>query len=297
MNPKLKYKIRDIIFILIIIGSFFIYDNYIKNNNNVQYREEPVNKIISKENFSIHFIDIGEGDSIIINSNNEYALIDTGKYEYKNKLINYIKRLDINEFKYVFATHAHDDHIGSMATIIREYKVDRFFIPNQKSNNKSYEYLLKELNKKNIALETPNIDDEFILNDKKIKIIYLDQDKEDLNDTSIILKVTYKNNTFLLTGDATKEEELKTLDKDLKSDLLKIAHHGSKYSSSAQFLTKVKPEYAIISVGKDNEYHHPHQITLDKLNKLNAKIYRTDINGNIIAYSDGNNIYIETEKE
>ena len=289
-----KYKIRDILLILVIITILFLYSNY---NSNKVNKTEPVNKIVSKENFSIHFIDIDEGDAIIINSNDEYVLIDTGKYEFKDKLLNYIDNLGIEEFKYVIGTHAHEDHIGTMPTIIRKYKVDRFFMPDQANNKlKSYELTLKELNKKNITYETPNIDDEFILNDTKLKIIHIDHDKEELNDTSIILKVTYKNNSFLLTGDATKEVELNILDKDLKSDLLKVSHHGSNDATSAQFLSKINPKYAVISVGKDNDYHHPHQVTLDKLNKLNIETYRTDLNGNIIAYSDGNNILIEKDK-
>ena len=293
MSPKLKYKIRDIFLILIIVIGIILYNNY-KPNNKIELRKD---NIVSKENFSIHFIDVGEGDSMIINSNNEFVLIDTGKYEYKDKLLNYINNLGIEEFKYVFGTHYHEDHIGTMPTIIRNYKVDRFFMPDTPNNNKCYELTLKELNKKNITYETPNIDDEYKLNDTTIKVIHIDKNIEEINDTSIVLKVAYKNNSFLLTGDATKNVELELLDKDIKSDLLKVSHHGSNDASSAQFLTKVKPSYAVISVGKDNEYHHPHQITLDKLEKINSKIFRTDLNGNIVAYSNGDNIYIETEKE
>ena len=289
---KLKYKIRDILLILFIVSILFLYGN-ITNKNEVKKEKHS---IVSKENFSIHFIDVDEGDSMIIKSNNEYALIDTGKYEYKNRLLNYINSLDIEEFKYVIGTHNHEDHIGTMPTIIRKYKVDRFFMPDQVSTSKCFELTLKELNKKNITYETPNIGDEFNLNDTKIKVIHIDHDTEEVNDTSIILKVTYKNNSFLLTGDATKNVELNILDEDLKSDLLKVSHHGSNDASSAQFLNKVKPEYAVISVGENNDYHHPHHVTLNKLEKLNTKVYRTDLNGNIIAYSDGNNIKIKTEK-
>ena len=292
---NLKYKIRDILLIIVIATILFLYANYKPNSNTKETKENHY--IVSKENFSIHFIDVDEGDSMIIKSNDEYALIDTGKYEYKNRLLNYINSLNIKEFKYVIGTHNHEDHIGTMPTIIRKYKIDRFFMPDQVSTNKCFELTLKELNKKNIKYETPKIGDEFTLNDTKIKIIHIDHDLEEVNDTSIILKVTYKNNSFLLTGDATKNVELNILDEDLKSDLLKVSHHGSNDASSAQFLNKVKPDYAVIQVGKDNEYYHPHHITLQKLEKINAKIYRTDLNGNIIAYSDGNNIYIETEKD
>ena len=281
-----KYKIRDIILILlIIIGIFFYYNKPISTNK----------KLVNKD-FSIHFIDINEGDSMIISSNNEYILIDTGKYEYKDKLLKYINELGIKEFKYVIGTHAHEDHIGTMPTIIRNYKVDRFLMPSCEVNNTSYTLTRKELDKRNISYEIPSIDDEYTLNDTKLKVISISDNCDELNDTSIVLKVTYKNNSFLLTGDATKNVELNILDKDLKSDLLKVSHHGSNDASSAQFLNKVKPEYAVISVGENNDYHHPHHVTLNKLEKLNTKVYRTDLNGNIIAYSDGNNIKIKTEK-
>lgn len=281
-----KYKIRDIILIiLIIIGIFFYYN-----------KSNTTNKKLVNKDFSIHFIDIDEGDSMIINSNGEYILIDTGKYEFKDKLLKYINDLGIKEFKYVIGTHAHEDHIGTMPTIIRNYKVDRFLMPSCEVNNVSYTLTKKELNKRNITYEVPNIDNEYKLNDTKLKVISISDNCDELNDTSIVLKVTYKNNSFLLTGDATKNVELNILDKDLKSDLLKVSHHGSNDASSAQFLNKVKPEYAIIQVGKDNDYHHPHHVTLQKLEKINTKIFRTDLNGNIITYSDGNNIKIKKEK-
>ena len=282
-----KYKIRDIILILLIIIGLFLYYNKPNNTNK---------KLINKD-FSIHFIDIGEGDSMIISSNNEYILIDTGKYEYKDKLLKYINNLGIKEFKYVIGTHAHEDHIGTMPTIIRNYKVDRFLMPSCEVNNTSYTLTRKELDKRNISYEIPSINDEYTLNDTKLKVISISDKCDELNDTSIVLKVTYKSNSFLLTGDATKNVELNILDKDIKSDLLKVSHHGSNHSSSAQFLNKVKPVYAIISTGENNDYHHPHNITLQKLDKINTKVYRTDLNGNIIAYSDGNNIKIEKEKD
>ena len=117
-----------------------------------------------------------------------------------------------------------------------------------------------------------------------------------LYSSSLIIKLTYKNKSFLFTGATTKEVEDKILDKEINSNLLKVSHHGSNDASSANFLVKVHPEYAIISVGKDNDYYHPHQVTLDKLERLGTKIYRTDLDGTIIVKSDGENINIETIK-
>ncbi len=290
----MKNSIKTILLILIIGISFFI---YYQQPSTLYKKIDKENEIVSKDEFFIYFIDIDEGDSMIISNNHEYILIDTGRYDFKDKLLNTIDKLGIKKFKYVIGTHAHEDHIGTMPTIIRNYELDHYLMPDVSVNNKSYELTIKELKKKNMIIETPKIGEIYHLNNTKIKILSIDNNKEKINDTSIVLKIIYQNTTFLLTGDATKEVELKLLEKDIKSDVLKVSHHGSKDASSAQFLSKVKPEYAIISVGKDNEYYHPHQVTLDKLEQIGSKIYRTDQMGDIIVYSNGNTIEIETEKQ
>ena len=117
-----------------------------------------------------------------------------------------------------------------------------------------------------------------------------------MNDDSIVLKLTYKNISFLFTGDITQNVEKELLQSNISSTVLKVAHHGSKYSNSANFLRKVNPKYAIISCGVNNEYYHPHNVVLEKLEKLNTKIYRTDIDGTIVALTDGTNIEFKTIK-
>jgi len=290
-------RILKIFILLLIIGMSYYYKDNIyepkKDNNNIQLKEEQ--KIINN-NLEIQFIDVGEADCALINSNGEYALIDAGNTIDGNKLVKYFESLNITNFKYLFGTHAHEDHIGGLANIIYNFNIGKVYMPNVPSEYKSYNNVLKALNKKNLELNNPINDEEYKLGESTLKIIYNGEKEEDINNSSLIIKLTYKNKSFLFTGDSTKEVEYKYLDKDIKSNLLKVSHHGSNDASGANFLVKVHPEYAIISVGKDNEYHHPHQVTIDKLERLGTKIYRTDESGTIIVKSDGDNINIETIK-
>ena len=171
-------------------------------------------------------------------------------------------------------------------------------MPDVVTTTKTFEDVLDALLIKEKAFETPNIGDKFKLSDTEFEVLYLGNDKSDLNNTSIVLKLTYKNTSYLFMGDATSTVERILINegKDLDSDVLKVGHHGSQYSSTAAFLKQVTPSYAVIQVGQDNEYDHPKQITLDKLEKLNSLTYRTDKHGTIILTSDGDNISFETIK-
>ena len=297
---QINRVIKLIILLIVIIGTYIYKENYYKpsnNKNNINIQNKEKTKEISSEiNFKISYIDVGEAESILIQSDGENALIDAGNTIDGNKLVKYFKSLGITNFKYLFGTHAHEDHIGGLANIIYNFNIDEIYMPKTRSKYKSYNNVLKALNKKNKELLTPEIDQRLFLGESIIDILYVGDFPENINNTSIILKLTYKNTSYLFTGDTTKDIELEIVNKDIKSNVLKVAHHGSNDATSAQFLSKVHPEYAIISCGKNNDYHHPHHITLDKLEKIGAKLYRTDIDGTIIVKSDGNFINIETIK-
>ena len=291
-------RILKIFILLLLIGITYYYkDNIYKptkvKENNIQNKEELK---VTNNNLEIQFLDVGEADCALINSNGEYALIDAGNTIDGNKIVKYFESLGIRDFKYLFGTHAHEDHIGGLANVIYNFNIGTVYMPNVPSEYKSYHNVLKALNKKNLDLNNPINDEEYKLGESTLKIIYNGENEEDINNSSLIIKLTYKNKSFLFTGDTTKEVEDKILDKDLNSNLLKVSHHGSNDASSANFLVKVHPEYAIISVGKDNDYYHPHQVTIDKLERIGTKIYRTDLDGTIIVKSDGENINIETIK-
>lgn len=300
MDKKTKNKLMKILLILIIMVCTYFYEEYFQEDttkNEVEYRQNQEVKI-NPNNLVIHFVDVGQGDCILIGQNNEYVLIDAGNNEDGQLLVEYFKELGVKKFKYVIGTHAHEDHIGGIDNIINNFELDKFYMPDVITTTKTFEDVLDALLKKQKAFDTPKIGDKFKLNDLEFEVLYLGTDKSDLNDTSIVLKLTYKNTTYLFMGDATSKVEKILINegKDLSSDVLKVGHHGSQYSSTATFLKKVNPSYAVIQVGQDNEYDHPKQVTLDKLNKLNTLTYRTDEQGTIILTSDGENITFETIK-
>ena len=300
MDKKTKNKLMKIILVLIIMVCTYFYEEYFQEDttkNEVEYRQNQEVKI-NPNNLVIHFVDVGQGDCILIGQNNEYVLIDAGNNEDGQLLVEYFKELGVKKFKYVIGTHAHEDHIGGIDNIINNFELDKFYMPDVITTTKTFEDVLDALLKKQKAFDTPKIGDKFKLNDLEFEVLYLGTDKSDLNDTSIVLKLTYKNTTYLFMGDATSKVEKILINegKDLSSDVLKVGRHGSQYSSTATFLKKVNPSYAVIQVGQDNEYDHPKQVTLDKLNKLNTLTYRTDEQGTIILTSDGENITFETIK-
>ena len=302
MKKKIKNNLfKLIIAVFIIIYLLFSSDVINELKGSIKEVSKNINiEEVNQNNFSdtldVYFIDVGQADSILI-KNEEYSmLIDAGNNEDGVKLVNYLNELNVNNFDYVIATHAHEDHIGGMDDIINNFQVDKFFMPDVLTTTKTFEDVLDALENNDMTYNTFEENQEFSFGNANVKILYVGNDKNDLNDTSIVMKITYYNNSFLFTGDISSKVEKKILNKDLKSDVLKVAHHGSDYSSTDEFLDLVDPKYAVISVGKNNIYKHPAESTLLKLNDRNIKIYRTDTSDTIIMNSDGNNITIKTIK-
>lgn len=299
MNDKKLNKLIRIIIGFVILIVVIIQGNLFDNVSNATASindSTKSDKIDAKvnENFSVSFIDVGQADSVLIRNGNYNMLIDAGNNEDGEKLVNYFKSLGIEEFTYVFATHPHEDHIGGMDDIINNFKIDNYYMSNKLSTTKTFMDVLDALDGRNLKYTVPNKGDTLKLGDANIKVIYPGDDKSNINDSSIVLKITYGKNSFLLTGDATSNVERKIYNEDIKSDVLKVAHHGSSYSSTDVFLDRVKPYYAVISVGKNNIYNHPSNKTLEKLNKRNIKVYRTDLDGTITFTSDGENLSVQT---
>ena len=279
-----KRKVCKNLFLIIIsiLFGLFIYVTYNEEiSNSIKVSNEAL------EGIKVSFLDVGQADSILIQVKDEAMLIDAGNNEDGKGLVKYLKDKKISNFKYVVGTHAHEDHIGGMDDIINNFNIEHFYMSDAITTTKTFEDILDALEAKQIAFETPKIDDEFDLGDAKIKVIYVGNDASNLNNTSIVLKLTYKNIRFLFTGDLESSVEKTLLDKDIQADVLKVGHHGSSTSSSDKFIKSVNPSYAVISVGKDNSYKHPNKKTLDTLEKYNVKVFRTDELGTIIFTSDG----------
>ena len=248
------------------------------------------------DGLKVTYIDVGQADSILIQVDNESMLIDAGNTGDGEKIISTLKDNNVNELKYVVGTHAHEDHIGAMNDVIKEFKIDHFYMPDVLADTKTFENVLDELAIKNIKYEVPTIGDTYNLGNAKLEVLYVGKDLDNLNNDSIILMLTYKDIKFLFTGDATKTIEKKLIKKDIKADVLKVAHHGASSSTNDLFLAVVKPSYAVISVGKNNKYNHPSKKTLKRLNNYNVNVLRTDELGTIIITSDGKKINVGSNK-
>ena len=297
----MKKKTVKRILILLFIAIAYVYSTYQNtdktvNDNTIKQRKTESTLKESSNNLDVYFLDVGQADSILLSNNGHYMLIDAGNNEDGPKLVNYFKSLGITKFDYVIATHAHEDHIGGMDDIIKNFDIGTFYMPDLITTTKTFEDVLDALSEKQIAFETPTIGQEFSFSDTKITTLYVNNEAKNLNDSSIVLRLKHGTNTFLFTGDASTKVEKQLLNKNIASDVLKVGHHGSRYSTSKEFLNKVNPQYAIISVGINNTYKHPHDETLKKLNDKKIIIYRTDQEGTIVAESNGNIIQFKTIK-
>lgn len=288
-------------FILILVICFLLLyfsdkDSPLIKNDTIKKRETPeVNETIKEyeNDLNVYFLDVGQADAILIENFGSYALIDAGNNSDGNRLVSYFKDMGIKGFKHVVATHAHEDHIGGMDEIINNFKISNFYMPEYLTTTKTFEDVLDAIDTNNLEITVPRVGEVFYLNDAKIEVVHAEEDPKDINDSSIVLRLIYGANSILFMGDASTRVEKQLLDRNISSDVLKLGHHGSKYSSMPEFLDAVSPIYAIISVGKNNKYNHPHQVTLDKLKNRNIKIYRTDEDGTIKLTSNGNFINFE----
>lgn len=252
---------------------------------------ENVFKNVSTD-LRISYLDVGQADAILIENNGEVMLIDAGNNEDGDLLVNYFRQEGINEFKYVVGTHPHEDHIGGLDDVINNFEIRTIYIPDVITTTKTFMDVLDAIEAKNMTYKVPKIHETFTLGEAVIEVLYTGTDEKDLNNASIVLRLDFGKTSFLFTGDATKkcEEELLKSGVKIESDVLKVGHHGSRYSTTDEFLDKVNPMYAVISVGASNSYNHPESVILDKLEKNNIDIYRTDLEGTIIVTSDGYNI-------
>ncbi|MBQ4161116.1 MAG: MBL fold metallo-hydrolase [Clostridia bacterium] len=264
----------------------------LKNNTTTQ--QTPSVDIYAADTLAAHFIDVGQADSALIQlPNGETMLIDAG-----GEVNDYIASLGITKIDYLVATHPHSDHIAYLDEVISEFEVGKVIMPRVNHSSEAYKDLLYAIQKKSLRVKTARAGITLLdTEDLDIDIVAPAGDEyESLNDYSAVIKVTYKNKALLFTGDAEATSE-NQITADVNADVLKVGHHGSSTSSSKTFLSMVSPEIAVISCGKDNDYGHPHKEVLQALNVRGATTYRTDENGTVVVYCDGENLHVECEKE
>ncbi len=253
------------------------------------------------QELTLHFIDVGKGDSTLITlPDGENLLIDAGSPYGGIKVARYLKNLGIERIEHLIFTHPHDDHIGGIFSIEAEFKILNFY-DNGFSNFESEIYpdyvrlVRKDLNRYH-PLQAGEI---FRFGRVYIKVLNpLLPPTGDLNADSIVLRIIYDRIKILLTGDLNilGERRLIKGGEELSSDILKVSHHGDRDATSEEFLRYVKPKVAVISISRMDRFARPHPSLLKRLNRIGARIYRTDLNGSIIIHTDGKRYLIETEK-
>lgn len=308
---KKNQKSLLVIIVLIVIGLFIGFGNleYILNGEsieNIAYRAGQVltsgdikndTKTESNDEYvfedagdlKVYVFDVGQADSILITNGGESMLIDAGNNSDGKLIVEQLQEINITKIDYLIGTHAHEDHIGGIDNVINNFEVEKFLMPRKTTTTKTYEDVLTATSNSNLKITAPNIGDTFYLGGAKCEVMNVDNEAEDLNETSIVIELTYGDKKFLFTGDTetTKEKERNWND----IDVLKVAHHGSSTSTSEEFLKQAMPEYAIISCGVNNDYGHPHKEVVSRLNGIET--YRTDKDGTILVTCDGEKIKIE----
>lgn len=249
--------------------------------------------VAAADGMKVHFIDVGQADSILVQSDEATMLIDGGNNADAEAVVDYIKSQNIERLDYVIGTHPHEDHIGGLDAVIESFDIGAVYMPKAMSTTKTFEDVLKAISKKGLKINTPIPGTNIDLGRAVFTILAPNGESyESTNNYSIVIKLTNGKNSFLFTGDAESISEKEVMGKgfDLSAEVLKVGHHGSTTSTTKEFLDMVNPRYAIISAGKDNQYGHPHKEILDRLKKKNIIVYRTDESGTIIASSDGESI-------
>lgn len=288
-----------LIFLLIVSLTNFFADKISAQLKNILIEQFSI--IESDDRLMVHFISVGQGDAIAINlPNDEVLLIDTGPKDSAVRFTNYIKEKVFNNrtdktIDYLILTHADADHIGGAMRLLKNFDVENIYIPFLESESTTYLQLIEYIKSGDYDLMS-DLSKSLVSDEYDIKI-FGPFDSTDTNDTCPIIRLEYRNVSFLFTGDISNDIEsilLSDYSDDIDSDIIKIAHHGSKYSSSLEFLQAVSPEYAVISCG-NNSYGHPTDVVLKNISEVGALAIRTDVAGNILfSVSSKNDFYLLT---
>ena len=252
---------------------------------------------VASNRLAVHFIDVGQGDSILVSCGTHYMMVDFGNNSMGTKIQYYLQTQGVEKLDYAVGTHPDADHIGGMDVILYKFAVDKVFLPDVEVDTATYRDVVDTCREKDYEIEHPEAGTEYKLGAAKFTVLSPAREYPESNDNSIVIRLEYKDTSFLFMGDASEMVENDLLESGvmLQSDVIKLGHHGSKYSSSKKFLKAVDADYAVISCGKDNSYGHPHKEVMKRLKSLGVKQFRTDKQGTVIVTTDGKKLSWEAE--
>jgi beta-lactamase superfamily II metal-dependent hydrolase len=285
---KKKNPVARPFWIVIIALAFFAFYYSVNNKNIAETIPLP-----EEGEIRVCFLDVGQGDSTLIQTKDNTVLIDAREYSARNAVLSNLRDAGVGTIDILVATHPHDDHIGAMAAVVDEFDIKQVLMPDAVSNTKAFENLLDSIEKKGIEITVPSVGDQYTAGIISLKVLAPEAGPyADLNNASIVLRMLYGDTAFLFTGDAEAQSENAILSTgaDVRASVLKVGHHGSDTSTTEQFLDAVSPAAAVISCGKDNQYGHPTVNVLERLISRGIAVYRTDELGSLIMVTDGTKI-------
>ena len=261
---------------------------------------EKVQKIeVPDGEMEVHFIDVGQADCALLSSGGHFMLIDGGNNDDAEHIVTYLQNAGVKKLDMVVGTHPHEDHIGSLDAAIEAFDIGAVYMPDVSADTETYRDVLDAVKGKGLQVQHPVPGDVLDFNGLPVEIFGPVKEYSNLNNHSIVLRVSVGETAFLFTGDVEIEGEYDILEQgfDISADVLKVSHHGSSGSSVEEFLAYTDADYAVISVGVENIYDHPEAVTLKRLQNYGMEIYRTDEQGTIVCDTDGKNISFRQERE
>lgn len=274
------------------------YDAIMDGMKEIDEQRNPKETDELVEGLEVHFIDVGQGDSILMRSEKATILIDAGDWK-GNEVVPYLESHGVENIDLAIGTHEHADHIGQLDDVLESFHVEEVWLPGNEHTSQTYERVLNQIHEQEIVYHEPRSGETYDIEDVVLEVFNPTHLSGNYNDDSIVIKATYGNISFMLTGDAEKRAESDMLEGggDLQATILKAGHHGSNTSSNETFVKSVNPKVAILSYGKGNSYFHPHKKTLDTFKNLDIDMYGTASHGTIIIRTDGKTYNIDTEKD
>ena len=247
--------------------------------------------------FEMHFIDVGQALSVLVECDGQYMLYDGGTVDDGSLIVSYLQSQGVEQLEYVFCSHAHEDHVGGLAAALAYFPAYHVYSPVTEASTKCFKDFVKYTQQQGLQVEVPAVGTTWPLGGATVTMVGPVAQYSDTNDTSIVLRIEYGSTSFLLTGDMEKtaETDLVNSGVNLRADVLQVGHHGSSTSTGYLFLNAVLPEMGVISCGTGNKYGHPHEETLSILRDAKVDVYRTDLQGTITIGSDGQNFTVGTE--
>jgi competence protein ComEC len=244
----------------------------------------------SNKNLTVSFIDVGQGDSILIQYQDQDMLIDCGDKNAGQKVSSYLKSRKVDTIEYLIITHADADHIGGCKNVLSDFTVKKVFLDGQEKDTSAYKDTVALIDTEEKIIAKGGFEDN--LGSATWEILQANTGSEDTNQNSIVIRMDYYNQSFLFTGDCDRDCEKSLLDKNIDVDFLKVAHHCSQYGTTEEVLQKITPKLAFIQVAKVNKYGHPTQECLNNLANAGVEVHRNDLEGDIVLVTDGNNYWL-----